>query len=103
VVVASERLDALDLDISRRLFSMVGVAVPALQFVALYLNSRRYAVGTKGPVWFLSDAQWQPLLGWVPWLVFGLVGAMLLGRCIHRLRGDEPVRSLGEEPAHVER
>lgn len=102
-VIISERLDAFDPDVSRRLFRTVAVVVPVLQFIALYLNARRYAVGFKGKVWFLPGAQWHPVLGWVPWLLLGLIGAALLGRTVHRLGKFEPVNSLEMESANVER
>ncbi len=34
------------------------------QLVAWWANSRRYAVGRLGPVWFLPAAQWSPPGGW---------------------------------------
>lgn len=49
-----------------------------IQFVAWYLNGRRSAVGTGGPLLFVSHAGWSPPLGWVPWLAVGACGALLL-------------------------
>ena len=36
-----------------------------VQFLAWYLNGRRAAFGTGGPLLFLSDPEWEP----PPWLV----------------------------------
>ena len=49
-----------------------------IQFVAWYLNGRRSAVGTGGPLLFVPHAGWTPPLGWVPWLAVGACGALLL-------------------------
>ncbi|MGF7235823.1 MAG: DUF2142 domain-containing protein [Frankia sp.] len=44
------------------------------QLVAWWANSRRYAVGRGGPVWFLPSAQWSPPGGWP----LSVAGASLL-------------------------
>ena len=49
-----------------------------LQFVAWYLNGQRSAVGTGGPLLFPLHAQWEPPLGWLPWLVIAASGAAML-------------------------
>jgi hypothetical protein len=49
-----------------------------IQFVAWYLNGRRSAVGTGGPLLFASHAAWSPPLGWVPWLAVAACGALVL-------------------------
>lgn len=77
-VVAVERLDRIDSAVTRRLFRVVAVVMPVLQFVSLYLNSRRYATGALGPVWFLPDAQWRPPLGWGGWLIAGAIACAAL-------------------------
>ena len=60
-------------------FAALAVAVAAVvQGVALYSNSRRYAVGTSGPRWFLGHALWSPPGGWWIWLGVGAAGAVLL-------------------------
>ena len=60
-------------------FAALAVVVAALvQAMAFYLNSRRYAVGTSGPTWFVSRALWSPSGGWWIWLGVGLGGAALL-------------------------
>ena len=57
---------------------MVGPAVAAglLQIVAVYVNGRRYGVGTSGPVIFLKAANWAPPLGWLTWLVAAAIGGI---------------------------
>ena len=65
-----------------RLLVGLALVVPPLQFYALFLNGKRYAVGlTSEPTWFLPAARWSPPLGWLPWLVLGFVACsgMLLG------------------------
>lgn len=83
-VVVSEQLDKVDTRIVGRMFMLIGVTMPILQAVSLYLNSRRYAVGTEGAIWFFPTSQWQPPLGWAPWLILGLAGAVVLGWSISR-------------------
>jgi hypothetical protein len=61
-------------------FTVVAVLIPVLQFLGLYVNARRYAVGESGkPLIFFGNAQWQPAFGWYPWLLVGLVGCVMLG------------------------
>jgi Predicted membrane protein (DUF2142) len=56
-----------------RLLTTVVVALAALaQFVAFYEALRRYAVGTKGPIFgFLTHPKWHPAIG--------ILGALALG------------------------
>lgn len=42
-----------------------------------YTNSRRNAVGAAGPRWFFTHPEWQPPLGWYPWLATTLVASAL--------------------------
>ena len=49
-----------------------------VHFVAWYVNARRSAVGTGGPLFFLDDAKWSPAGGWVPWLLLAGLGALAL-------------------------
>jgi hypothetical protein len=54
------------------------LATGAIQLLAWWLESRRLAVGTKGPFYFLGEATWTPPGGWVLW-----VGAMLVGTALY--------------------
>jgi hypothetical protein len=49
-----------------------------IQFIAWYVNARRSAVGTGGPLFFLDDAKWSPAGGWIPWLVLAALGSLSL-------------------------
>jgi peptidoglycan/LPS O-acetylase OafA/YrhL len=57
-----------------RLVVAFTLATGAIQLLAWWLESRRLAVGTNGPFYFLGDATWTPPGGWALW-----VGAMLVG------------------------
>ncbi len=74
-IVVSERLPRPTL----ALLPVLAVGLPALQLIGLHLNGKRYAVGlTGGPLWFPPAARWAPPLGWVPWLVLGLVACLAM-------------------------
>ncbi|HET6953313.1 MAG TPA: DUF2142 domain-containing protein [Acidimicrobiales bacterium] len=80
-VVVVDRLRAAGLVVPlRRLFVAVAVVAGGLQLAGLYYNARRYAVGVDGSLLFFGEAEWSPRLGWLPWLLIGLVGAALLVR-----------------------
>jgi hypothetical protein len=50
----------------------------AVHLTGWYANARRFAVGTDGPLWFATNAEWAPPLGWWPWLGAATLGAALL-------------------------
>jgi len=76
-VVIVRRLRAAGLGHAvRALFVGVAAVVGVVQFVSLWTNSRRYAVGLGGPLDFVGESQWAPPAGWMPWLVLGLTGAI---------------------------
>ena len=76
-VVLTERLGKKGLV---RMFTPLAVLLHAIQFVGLYSNARRYAVGAANqPLIFFGNAQWEPAFGWYPWLFIGLVGCIMLG------------------------
>jgi len=54
---------------SRKMALSVSVVVVGVQFLALYQNARRYAVGPSGPLLFFRSSLWNPQLGWVFWLI----------------------------------
>lgn len=77
-----------------------------LQVVAWYQNARRYAVGEKGPVWFLPHAQWAPPAGWQFWFVvmgLGWIAMLAAGLLTSRRGGDygNPIDHSCGEPNEV--
>lgn len=102
-VVIVERLSEMDPGVIRRVALLIAVIMPAFQWLSLYINARRYAVGTKGPIWFLGHAQWSPPGGWLIWLLLGLGGAALLARTIWWVGTPAPQPVHDKELAHVER
>jgi predicted membrane protein DUF2142 len=75
-VLVVERLRSVGLaDAARALFVAVAGVVGIVQFVSVWTNSRRYAVGLSGPLWFAGESQWAPAGGWAPWLVLAALGA----------------------------
>ncbi|HVD63540.1 MAG TPA: DUF2142 domain-containing protein [Lapillicoccus sp.] len=92
-VVLAERLRPRVLGIAVRAGA---IALPLVVVAGLYLNAMRYAIGLgpdEGPVWFVPAAQWSPPLGWYPWLVLSVTGAVLLGVTWVRVLGEVGVRS----------
>ena len=77
-VVMTERLRRDAPDAIPRLYGVVALATASIQFLAVYWNGRRYAVGTYGRVFYLGDPVWSPRFGWVPWLLLALAGSVLL-------------------------
>ncbi len=86
-----DRLRALD---ARQLFLPFALVAGFVQFVAWWTNARRFAVGIRGPRWFLPSAEWSPPLGWWPWLLLAVTGvcllmaAPLIDRLLERRRGE---------------
>jgi hypothetical protein len=106
-VAVAERLQRAGLtDALRRLFVGVTLFVGLLQFVALYANAHRYAVGMNGPAFFLNNAQWVPRFGWLPWLLLGVVASIALAAVIiysrPRIVDDGEIEAT-REAEHVER
>ena len=54
---------------ARKVAIGTATAVGAVQFVALFQNGRRYAVGPSGPLWFFRSSLWNPQLGWMFWFI----------------------------------
>lgn len=102
-VMIVEQLDAGNPKIVSRMFRLCAIIMPVLHAVSLYLNARRYAVGSQGPVVFFGASRWQPPLGWSPWLVLGLIGAGALGGSILSSGRSRPGLSDGEGTTLVER
>jgi len=61
-----------------RLLGGSAIVVGLLQCVCWYLNARRYAVGSQGPIGFISHSEWSPVLGWGPWLAVALAGTVMV-------------------------
>src|SRR5262249_2613701 len=57
---------------------LVGLVAAGLQFVAFWVNARRYAVGRSGPLDFMGAAQWSPPGGWLVWLGGAGLGAAFI-------------------------
>jgi len=53
-----------------------GALAAVLLFVAWATNGRRYAVGDRGPVWFVDAARWSPPGGWLLWAAVVAVGCI---------------------------
>jgi hypothetical protein len=75
LVCRHDRLRALD---AEHLFLPFAVGVGCVQLLAWWTNAWRFAVGMRGPRWFLPAAEWGPPLGWWPWLVLAVAGVGLL-------------------------
>lgn len=56
---------------------LAGGFVSGVQLLSWYANARRNAVGTAGPWQFLAVAEWQPALGWLPWMLLAFGGSGL--------------------------
>jgi hypothetical protein len=65
-------------DTGRRLLPVTLSVTAVIHFIAWYVNARRSAVGTDGPLFFLGDAKWSPAGGWVLWLVLAVLGSLAL-------------------------
>jgi len=59
-----------------RLVFGVGLAAAACQAISLWMAARAYAVGTAGPIFFLTSSRWQPPRGWALWLVVATLGCL---------------------------
>lgn len=71
----TERRAQIPLAERRRLVAGLTIGTGAIQLLAWWLEARRVAVGTDGPLFFLSDpASWEPPGGWLPWVLVMLVG-----------------------------
>jgi predicted membrane protein DUF2142 len=53
-------------------------------------NERRYAVGGRGPWLFLRSSEWQPPLGWWPWVA--VMASVVVGLLVAVVRTSRPVR-----------
>jgi hypothetical protein len=77
-------------DAARRLLPVALAITAPIQFIAWYVNARRSAVGTDGPLFFLGDAHWSPAGGWLPWLALAALGSLaLIGPALRTARQPE--------------
>jgi hypothetical protein len=72
----AERREQISLVVRRRLVVGLTLGTAAIQLLAWWLASRRLAVGTDGPLFFLSDPAWEPPGGWLPWGLTMLLGTV---------------------------
>lgn len=79
--ILAERGERLTVAVRRRLVASIVIAATFVQALAWWENARRIAVGTDGPHFFLSHAQWKPPGGWLPWAALAAAGTVsyLLG------------------------
>lgn len=69
--------------VDRRLLPGATIAVAAVHFTGFYTNVRRYAVGDRGPLFFLGRSEWSPPGGTTLWVVlFGLGVLSLLAYAV---------------------
>ena len=61
-----------------RLGAGLALVCGVVQFVGVYTDGRRSAVGTSGSWLFPLHAEWSPPLGWGPWLLLAGAGAALI-------------------------
>jgi hypothetical protein len=57
---------------------ITAVAASILYLVGWYTIAHRFSVGAEGRVRFFLEPQWSPPLGWLPWAVLALAGALLV-------------------------
>lgn len=97
-----ESLEPLAPHVVRRVFYLTAVVMPTIQFMSLYFNARRYAVGIGHSFDFLGSSKWSPKFGWAPWLTLGLIAAVGL---VYVIAASAPGRDATNErtPHSVER
>jgi hypothetical protein len=81
------------------LLPLVTVVAAGAHFAGWAVNARRSAVGVLGPLWFSGHSQWQPPLGWGPWLVVAAAGSLLLVAGGMSAYFQRPVALLGDPAA----
>ena len=81
------------------LLPVVTVVAAAGHFAGWAVNARRSAVGIFGPLFFSGHSQWQPPLGWGPWLVVAATGSLLLVAAGMSAYFQRPAVALGDPAA----
>lgn len=82
IVLGEVARETLRPGIALRLAIFTAAIIAPLQFIGLYVNSWRYAVGMDGPVWFAGQSEWSPAGGWLFWLGLALVASVLYAAVI---------------------
>jgi hypothetical protein len=72
-----ERREQLTAAVRARLVTVIAVGTGLIQLLAWWLESRRIAVGTDGPFFFMSDSAWDPPGGWLPWVFLMLLATAI--------------------------
>jgi hypothetical protein len=72
-----ERREELSAATRSRLVAVLAIGTGLIQLLAWWLESRRIAVGTDGPFFFMSDSAWDPPGGWLPWVFLMLLATGL--------------------------
>jgi hypothetical protein len=91
--ILAERREQLAAAVRTRLTAVLAIGTGVIQLLAWWLESRRIAVGTDGPFFFMSDSVWDPPGGWLPWVLL-----MLLGTAVYVAAALLPLRTT-ETPA----
>jgi hypothetical protein len=71
-----------------RLVGGLAVAAAVVHALAWFANGRRFAVGVDGDWSFVGDADWEPPLGWLPWIAI-----VVLGTAAYLVAGAAAARS----------
>jgi len=88
-----QRQARISVSVRRRLVVGLTLGTAAIQLLAWWLASRRLAVGTDGPLFFLSDPAWEPPGGWLPWVLMMLLGTVAYASVALRPAATESARS----------
>jgi Predicted membrane protein (DUF2142) len=75
--ILTERREQLTVAARTRLVAVIAAGTGLIQLLAWWLESRRIAVGTDGPFFFMSDSAWDPPGGWLPWVFLMLVATAI--------------------------
>lgn len=84
--VLLRHLQTFGAPVTTRLYLLLAVSAGIGQVFAIFWNGRRYAVGDDGPIWFFSQAEWSPVLGWGVWTLLACIGGILLALVIFQSR-----------------
>ena len=77
-LLAGELIQRSSIRIGGAIVAAAASVLGFLQVAAFYFSSRRYAVGSDGPLFFMPDAAWSPPAGWWPVLVLAALGGLAI-------------------------